>query len=72
MSITINHQTGEIEHSGSGTLKFKGNVSMSAGSTFTRGTGASIDADSVDGKSIEVVSSLPSTPDANTIYLVTG
>lgn len=30
------------------------------------------DADSVDGKSIAVVTALPSSPDANTIYFVTG
>ena len=30
------------------------------------------DADSVDGKSISVVTALPSSPDANTIYFVTG
>ena len=30
------------------------------------------DADSVDGKAIAVVTALPSSPDANTIYFVTG
>jgi hypothetical protein len=53
MAITIDHQTGEIKHSGSGTLKLTGNVS-------------------IEGKTISVVASLPSTPDANTIYFVTG
>ena len=35
------------------------------------GTGSGIDADKIDGKHISVVSSLPGSPDANTIYFVT-
>ena len=54
----------------------------SAGQVLTVNSGASAsewaaaasggDADSVDGKSIAVVTALPSSPDANTIYFVTG
>ena len=35
------------------------------------GTGSGIDSDKIDGKHISVVSSLPGSPDANTIYFVT-
>lgn len=35
------------------------------------GTGSGIDADKIDGKHISVVSSLPGSPDANTLYFVT-
>ena len=35
------------------------------------GTGSGIDADQIDGKHIAVVSSMPGSPDANTIYFVT-
>ena len=35
------------------------------------GSGSGIDADKIDGKHVAVVSSLPGSPDANTIYFVT-
>lgn len=39
--------------------------------TTVDGSGSGIDADKIDGKHIAVVSSLPASPDANTIYFVT-
>ena len=59
MSLTINHQTNDISAT-SGSVTIDG-AAVSGG-----------DADSVDGKSIAVVTALPSSPDANTIYFVTG
>jgi len=39
--------------------------------TTVDGSGSGIDADQIDGKHIAVVSSMPGSPDANTIYFVT-
>jgi len=40
--------------------------------SWAAASGGGGDADTVDGKSISVVATLPSSPDANTIYFVTG
>jgi len=40
--------------------------------SWAAANGGGGDADTVDGKSISVVATLPSSPDANTIYFVTG
>jgi|TARA_R110001606_G_scaffold395296_1_gene567405 hypothetical protein len=57
MSITINHQTNDI--------------SVTSGSLTIDGAAAD-NASTINGKSISIVTALPATPDANTIYFVTG